>query len=247
VHHADHGGRAAHVALHVFHARGRLDRNAAGVEDDALADEADRLLLLVAFSPVPHHHRHARRPLTALPDAEQRAHFHLFHLLDVEDLDFDTEFLERLGLLGKFNRAQNVGRLVDQIASEVDAVDDGFERLECSLGLVGMGHVDDELSQAILVLGHLFRRLLGQIFLESVMAQHGALCNQRRDHLGLQLIGAVDVDQNRGRRPFAALKLSEDRTAKIDELLLGQSCGLANAAHDQPVDADFGRSQDLYR
>ena len=43
VHQADHGSRAAHVALHVLHAGGRLDRNAAGVEDDALADEGDRL------------------------------------------------------------------------------------------------------------------------------------------------------------------------------------------------------------
>ena len=45
VHQADDGGGAAHVALHVFHAGGRLDRDAAGVEDDALADEGDRLIL----------------------------------------------------------------------------------------------------------------------------------------------------------------------------------------------------------
>ena len=45
VHQAGHGGRAAHVALHVLHAGGRLDRDAAGVEDHALADEGDRLVL----------------------------------------------------------------------------------------------------------------------------------------------------------------------------------------------------------
>ena len=43
MHQADDAGRAAHVALHVLHAAGRLDRNAAGVEADALADEGDRL------------------------------------------------------------------------------------------------------------------------------------------------------------------------------------------------------------
>ena len=39
---------AAHVALHVLHAGGGLDRDAAGVEDDALADEGERLLLGLA-------------------------------------------------------------------------------------------------------------------------------------------------------------------------------------------------------
>ena len=39
--HADHGRGARHVVLHLVHARGGLDRDAAGVERDALADEAD--------------------------------------------------------------------------------------------------------------------------------------------------------------------------------------------------------------
>ena len=46
MHEADDAGRAAHVALHVLHAGGRLDRNAAGIETDALADEGDGLGLL---------------------------------------------------------------------------------------------------------------------------------------------------------------------------------------------------------
>ncbi len=45
VHQAGDGGGAAHVALHVLHAGGGLDGDAAGVEDDALADEGDRLVL----------------------------------------------------------------------------------------------------------------------------------------------------------------------------------------------------------
>ena len=39
---ADDRGGAAHVALHADHAFGRLDRQPAGVERDALADERDR-------------------------------------------------------------------------------------------------------------------------------------------------------------------------------------------------------------
>ena len=42
VHQADDAGRARHVAFHVLHAGGGLDRDAAGVEGHALADEGDR-------------------------------------------------------------------------------------------------------------------------------------------------------------------------------------------------------------
>ena len=58
VHEAGDGGGAAHVALHVLHAGGRLHRDAAGVERDALADEGDRLVLRLAA--VPLHDDHAR-------------------------------------------------------------------------------------------------------------------------------------------------------------------------------------------
>ena len=40
-HRADDGGAAGHVVLHPLHAVGRLDRDAAGVEGDALADEPE--------------------------------------------------------------------------------------------------------------------------------------------------------------------------------------------------------------
>ena len=95
VHQAGDGGGAAHVALHVLHAGGRLDRDAAGVEDDALADEGDRLVLRLAA--VPLHDHQARRPRRALRDAEQRAHAELLHLLLGQDLDLDAERFEFLG------------------------------------------------------------------------------------------------------------------------------------------------------
>ena len=46
VHQPDHAGRARHVALHVLHAGGGLERDAAGVEGDALADDGDRVAAL---------------------------------------------------------------------------------------------------------------------------------------------------------------------------------------------------------
>ena len=39
LHGADHGGAASHVVLHLLHAIGGLDGNAAGVEGDAFADQ----------------------------------------------------------------------------------------------------------------------------------------------------------------------------------------------------------------
>ena len=44
LHEADHGGRAGHVVAHVLHALGALDRDAARVERDALADDRQRLV-----------------------------------------------------------------------------------------------------------------------------------------------------------------------------------------------------------
>ncbi len=40
-HGSDHGGGAAHVVLHLFHAIGGLDADAAGVKGDALADQSE--------------------------------------------------------------------------------------------------------------------------------------------------------------------------------------------------------------
>ena len=58
-HRADDGGAAGHVVLHPLHAVGRLDRDAAGVEGDALADEAE--------------HRRRRRARRIVPHARSRA------------------------------------------------------------------------------------------------------------------------------------------------------------------------------
>ena len=48
LHRADDGGRAAHVALHAHHAGAGLERQAAGIEAHALADEGDRRVFLAA-------------------------------------------------------------------------------------------------------------------------------------------------------------------------------------------------------
>ena len=66
----DHGGAAGHVVLHPLHAVGRLDRDAAGVERDALADQAEdevgrRAGRLVARAPASAAARRCRGPRPA--------------------------------------------------------------------------------------------------------------------------------------------------------------------------------------
>ena len=116
VHQPGHRGGAAHVALHVLHAGGRLDRHAAGIEDHALADEGDRLVLRLAA--VPLHDHQARRASGALRDAEQRAHAELLHFLFGQHLDLDAERFEFPRASGELDRPQNVGRLVDEVARQ---------------------------------------------------------------------------------------------------------------------------------
>ena len=116
-----HRARAAHVPLHVFHAGGGLDRDAAGVEGDALADEGGRRCR-PCLPPI--HLIASRRDgaLRALRHAEQRAHAELFHLGLVQHDEFGAGALEPL--LAAFDEAfgvDHVGRFGDQFAGEFDA------------------------------------------------------------------------------------------------------------------------------
>ncbi len=84
---AQSDGRAAgHVVLHLVHVLGRLDRDAAGVERDALADEPEHGAVHRVLRLVPQHDE-ARRLLAAARDAEQQAHLQLGDRCLVEHLD----------------------------------------------------------------------------------------------------------------------------------------------------------------
>ena len=72
-HAGDHGAAAGHVALHVLHAERGLERDAAGVERDRLADEAERDVRLRAGRLVAHDDQ-ARLVVRALRDAGEGAH-----------------------------------------------------------------------------------------------------------------------------------------------------------------------------
>src|SRR3981189_207781 len=97
---------APHIALHVLHAGGALDGNAAGIETDALADKGNRLIAPLAA--IPAHDHDPSRLRRALRHSEQRAHAEFRHGLDVEDLDDDAELAKLAGAMGEFHGKQHV-------------------------------------------------------------------------------------------------------------------------------------------
>jgi hypothetical protein len=118
----NHASGARHVALHVLHARRRLDRNAAGVEADALADEGYGID--AALAAVPAHDDEARFMNRALADAEKRAHAELLHGRNVEHFDIDAELRQAGHTAGEFAGIEHVRRFVDEIAREHDTFGD---------------------------------------------------------------------------------------------------------------------------
>ena len=83
-HHARNGTRAAHVHCHVFHAGGRLHRNAAGVKGDALADQGQRRFLAAA---IPLHHHDLRGAFAALAHRQKSPHPECLQLGLVQNLN----------------------------------------------------------------------------------------------------------------------------------------------------------------
>src|SRR5690606_23192330 len=121
---AENSGRAAHVEFHLVHFRRRLERDAAGVERDALAAEDDGPLILrtagVAQDDQP------GRLLGAARDRQECAHAELLDLPLVQDLDAELlmALRERLRRLGEMRRRAYVWRTIAEVAGELHAVRD---------------------------------------------------------------------------------------------------------------------------
>ena len=113
-------GRAAgHVVLHPLHAFGGLDRDAAGVEGDALADQPEHRAAGRAWRRMAQH-EHTGRLGAATGDAEQQAHAEPRNLLFVEDLDVKTRLAADGGAaLGEHRWRQHIRRFVAQLARQV--------------------------------------------------------------------------------------------------------------------------------
>lgn len=240
MHQAGDGCSTPHVALHVLHAGGRLDRHAARIERHALADEGDRLVLGLAA--VPLHDRQTRRTHRTLGNAEQRAHAELLHFLLGQDLDLDAELFELLGFSRELDRAEDVGRLVDQVAGKQHAADDGLGVGKGFLGGSRIGAMDGDLGRlpvlGLAVAPFVTIVLLGLVFVEAVAAELDAGGDAGRGRAICR--DALNVEDHGHFGCLAQLRC--DHAAELQPGMIVERRRLARTDRHEPVDGGaFGR------
>lgn len=165
MHQADHGGGATHVALHVFHAGRTLDRDAAGVEDHAFADEAQRLLRLLALRAVPNHDRHARGPRAALPDAQQEPILSLSICLTSKISTSTPSFSSVLVFSASSTGPRILAGSLTRSRARLTPLTTALSGANAAFA-IGMSDMDDDLLQAVAA-GVVI--LLGQVLLEAIV------------------------------------------------------------------------------
>ena len=139
-HRASHSACPAHVPLHVFHAGAGLQRDAAGVEGNALADEHGRLFVRCAA--VPADRDQFRFAFRSAPHRNQRAHAERFHFGLAQHGDVRAR--PGKGFLAGGNKGfgvDNIGRFRHQIAGEFDAL--GQRGFAFPRGFGARGGIDD--------------------------------------------------------------------------------------------------------
>ncbi len=210
---AEHAGRAAHVELHLLHARAGLERDAAGVERDALSDKRVRFLFVLAA--VPAQHDELRRIRRTLRHAEQRAHAELLHVLALEHFERDAGVLvgDLLRLRGDVGRIADVRRQVAELARETHAVGDRGRFLERPLhcGVVSLRAGEGERVE--------LRRLRFFLRLE-----------RRRIAVGLRIGGERRGADLPGGVAAGHVELGQIRDRRFDRQTLEHARGLADGA-----------------
>ena len=114
-----HRGRAAHVELHLVHRRRVLERDAAGVESDALADQHHRRA--AAARAAIFQHDEARRLVAAAGDRQQATHLQAPDAGFIENAHAQAAAiaaLELARLRRQIARRADVGRQVAEIAQQ---------------------------------------------------------------------------------------------------------------------------------
>ena len=118
-HGSDHGGGAAHVVLHLLHAVGGLDADAAGVKGDSLADQSEDGRGGGAGRFVAHDDE-ARFFLRTLGDAPECSHLEFLDLVGAIDLAGEADFgAHGAGALGEDGGSHEVAGFQGEGAGEV--------------------------------------------------------------------------------------------------------------------------------
>ena len=151
---AEHARGTAHVEFHLVHFGAGLERNAAGIEGDAFADQCDRLAVLRAGAVFERDQFRWLR--TAARHRQQRAHAEFFHVVALQHLHFHAVALGEFAcLLREVGRGAEVGRQIPEILREQHAVRDGEALFQARLGAPPrrfVAHAEGELAQRGLLL-----------------------------------------------------------------------------------------------
>ena len=117
---AKHACGAAHVEFHFIHFRRRLQRDAARVEGDSLADEHHRPRRFPAAGVV--EHDQLGRLARALRHRQQGTHPQFLHILALEQFQAELPFFCELPcLLAEVGRRADIAREVAQVLGQVHA------------------------------------------------------------------------------------------------------------------------------
>ena len=117
-HGADHGGAATHVGFHLLHVQGRLDRDPAAVERDALTDQGQRRATLTARRVSQDDHLGGL--VRAAGHREQGTHLHAAHLVHVQNFDVEAGRLDRfLHLFSEYARREGVRRGIHPLPNAI--------------------------------------------------------------------------------------------------------------------------------
>ena len=134
----DHGRAAGHVALHVLHVLAGLERDAARVERDRLADEPEDEVALRVRRVVAEDDQ-TGRVVAPLRDARERAHAHRADLVEVGDLGRQRVEAGR-ELLGAFPQplgSEVVRRAVREVSGSIGPLRNALRALRQLSRLVG--------------------------------------------------------------------------------------------------------------
>jgi hypothetical protein len=229
-----HRPGTAHVPLHVFHPRWRLQGNAAGIEGHALADEDHGHRVAAA---VPPHDENLRLAVGPLADAEQRAHAEPGHLGLAKRLDRKPRRGSGSGAFDETFGVDDVRRFGDKVAGQEDP---GGNRSEVAVrAIVG---TDD---------GHRFeRRLLRRlhrrpVLVEAVGAQRRPVRQPRRRRSDWQGQPREPGQVNRNALLAAGDQLRRDGRA---DLLEHRRIGLGDrpqSGHENARRRRIGRGEDF--
>ena len=119
-HHPGHHPCPAHIHRHLFHPARRLDRDAARIKAHALAHQRKRRL--ARNTAIPTHHHDLRGAFRAHPNPQQQPHPKALQLGLVQHVNLNAKRAQIRQAVREFGGGQHIGRFVDQIACEKNAL-----------------------------------------------------------------------------------------------------------------------------